>query len=200
MKRLLLSLVAVIAISLSAFGQPTEGFKYQVVSTTSPCGLAVGQTYQGGIIFYLDHSGCHGLICAPTDQSTGTNWDNGFIFDTRAYGSGLFEGKYNTQLIIVRQGPGTGGAADTCGLLTLGGYSDWYLPSIEELNRMYQNIGQGNALGLGNIGGFAGANYWSSTEAGIDGAENALRIDFSSGFQGDYQKFTPFHVRAVRAF
>ena len=60
-------------------------------SSTSTCGLSIGDTVQGGIIFYLDPSGCHGLVCALTDQSSGAPWYNGSYIDTRAYGSGLFE-------------------------------------------------------------------------------------------------------------
>jgi hypothetical protein len=167
-----------------------------VVSTTSPCGLAIGQTYQGGIIFYLDASGCHGLISAPTNQSAGAQWYNGTYLDTRAYGSGLFEGKYNTQMINWNQGGATSAAA-ICGNLSLGGYDDWYLPSIEELNKMYQNIGQGNALGLGNVGGFASDYYWSSTE--LDNS-NAWRQGFGYGYSTYNFKTNSYYVRAVRAF
>jgi hypothetical protein len=167
-----------------------------VVSTTSPCGLAIGQTYQGGIIFYLDVSGCHGLISAPTNQSTSALWYNGNFTDTRAYGSGLFEGKYNILMINNSQGGATSAAA-ICGNLSLGGYNDWYLPSIEELNKMCQNIGQGNALGLGNVGGFAASYYWSSTE--VDNA-TAWGQFFFPGLQTNYVKNTTHYVRAVRAF
>ena len=163
-------------------------------SVTSTCGLSIGDTYQGGIIFYLDASGCHGLIAAPGDQSTSAAWWNGSYMDTRAYGSGLFEGKYNTKMINLQQG-GTTSAAAICA-----NYGDgkWYLPSIEELNLMYINIGQGNALGLGNIGGFVNAYYWSSTEFAFN---FAWIQGFVDGYQANFNKLgTNFSVRAVRAF
>ena len=169
-----------------------------VVSTTSPCGLAIGQTYQGGIIFYLDASGCHGLISAPTNQSTGIQWFNGTFTDTYASGSGLFDGDGNCYRIRRSQGDcDSCNAAELCLDLSLGGYSDWYLPSKYELNLMYRNIGQGNALGLGNVGGFASDYYWSSTEYNnVD----AWLQSFGDGWQsGVYKEATPY-VRAVRAF
>ena len=92
---------------------------------------------------------------------------------------------------------GTTSAAAICENLTLGIYSDWYLPSIEELNRMYQNIGPGNALGLGNVGGFANDYYWSSTE---DDSNFAWYQDFGNGYLGYVTKNYLFYVRAVRAF
>jgi hypothetical protein len=169
-----------------------------VVSTTSPCGLAIGQTYQGGIIFYLDASGCHGLISAPIDQSTGIQWWNGVYTDTYASGSGLFDGDGNCYRINRSQGNcGNCNAAGLCLNLTLGGYSDWYLPSKYELNLMYRNIGQGNALGLGNVGGFANNGYWSSTEC--DNL-NAWAQGFSSGTQYVNDKTVNRYVRSFRAF
>ena len=81
--------------------------------------------------------------------------------------------------------------------MSLGGEIDWYLPSKYELNLMYQNIGKGNALGLGNIGNFANKYYWSSTE---DDDRAAWRQYFGSGDQSlDFKKST-HRVRAVRAF
>ena len=164
--------------------------------STSTCGLSIGDTTQGGIIFYLDPSGCHGLVCALTDQSSGTAWYNGSYMDTRAYGSGLFEGKYNTKVINWSQGGSTSAAA-ICAAYTEGSFNDWYLPSIEELNKMYLNIGQGNALGLGNIGGFANDDYWSSTE--YDSLNEWFKR-FSNGSQNVNFKANYLDVRAVRAF
>ncbi|MCF8269961.1 MAG: collagen-like protein, partial [Crocinitomicaceae bacterium] len=88
---------------INVTGAGTAASPY-LVSATSPCGLAIGQTYQGGIIFYLDASGCHGLISAPTDQITGIQWYNGSYTDTYASGSGLFDGDGNCYRIRRSQG------------------------------------------------------------------------------------------------
>jgi hypothetical protein len=173
-----------------------------VVSTTSPCGLAIGQTYQGGIIFYLDPSGCHGLVCAPTDIIPfGVYWSN-VLYPQYFTGCGLFEGKYNTDVITTGQNTQIDNAAAyLCFLSSLGGFNDWYLPSIEELNKMFQNIGQGNALGLGNIGSFLGY-YWSSSD--FDGGKAWLQgFGTSPGtdiIQGTSLKTNTYNVRAIRAF
>jgi hypothetical protein len=179
-------------------GTGTVGDPYVVNAASGACGLAIGQTYQGGIIFYLDASGCHGLISAPIDQSTGIQWYNGSYTDTYASGSGLFDGDGNCYRIRRSQGDCANcNAAELCLDLTLGAYSDWYLPSKYELNLMYRNIGLGNALGLGNVGGFASNFYWSSTE--LDNL-NAWRQSFSDGYQNYPNKGLSTYVRAVRAF
>jgi hypothetical protein len=167
-----------------------------VVSTTNPCGLAIGQTYQGGIIFYLDASGCHGLISAQTDQSTSATWYNGNITVTNAVRDGVGAGKFNTERIIANQGVGNY-AAQLCANYQGGNYGDWYLPSKYELNLMYQNIGQGNALGLGNVGGFVNNFYWSSTEYGNN---LAWGQNFANGNQFSGYKNLFDAVRSVRAF
>ena len=160
-----------------------------VISTsTIDCGLEVGDTYQGGIIFYLDASGCHGLISTQTDLSSGVQWYNGSHIDTRAYGSGLFEGKYNTKIINIEQG-GITSAAAICEAYTGGSFNDWYLPSIEELGRMYDLYQLG-------FGGFAGV-YWSSTEYDYN---SAWELSFGFGSPGYSSKTGQNNVRAVRAF
>jgi hypothetical protein len=168
-----------------------------VISTSGTCGLSIGDTYQGGIIFYLDASGCHGLISASTDQSTGIQWFNGSYTVTNAVRDGIEAGGFNTERIIANQGTGAY-AAQICANHQGGNYGDWYLPSKYELNLMYQNIGQGNALGLGNVGGFASYSYWSSTE--LDNYDAWVQL-FSDGYQYGYDKYTfNYYVRAVRAF
>lgn len=164
--------------------------------------LEIGSSYQGGIVFYLDGNG-GGLIAASSDQSTGAEWGcaNTYIGST---GEAIGTGFQNT-ISIEALCPTAGTAADICANLTLNGYNDWFLPSREELILMYENIGQGNVLGLGNIGGFTSSYYWSSSEVDIALTNGiyrgyAWRQSFISGASNDYRKNADFFVRAVRAF
>jgi uncharacterized repeat protein (TIGR02543 family) len=130
------------------------------------------------------------LEAAPSDQSAGTEWgcDGTSIFG--ASGTAVGAGEQNT--IDIEAGCATlGTAADLCANLSLGGYSDWFLPSRDELNLMYTN------LKVHEVGGFADYVYWSSSEFS---AGNAWYQRFSSGFQSGGGKYSTFRVRAVRAF
>jgi hypothetical protein len=158
--------------------------------------LAIGKTYKGGIIFYLDNTKSHGLIAAPQDQDVGVHWYNGSYLVTNATDTAVGSGKANTTTIVNTQGAGSY-AAKLCDDLVAGGYSDWYLPSKDELNLMYANIGQGAAAPLTNLGGFAAGSYWSSSEMASNGAWSQ---NFIAGSQLGYYKNAAFYVRAIRAF
>lgn len=185
-----------------------------VISTTSACGLSIGDTHQGGIIFYLDETGCSGLICGTSDLvssapgapfpfgTPNVTWQEGVNTRTEGDQSCVGCGDGNTNHIYIDLVTAQGGvfhsAAQMCYQHASGGYSDWYLPSKWELNLMYKNIGPGNALGLGNIGNFLAFAYWSSTENGINSAfakSFANGLTFSNGKQTSNAL-----VRPIRAF
>ena len=159
----------------------------------SNCGLtfAIGQSYQGGKIAYIDSTGQHGLIVATADDIL--QWYNGDYIVTGATGVAIGTGLTNTNTIIAAQGSGSY-AAQLCtdySVLGVGGvlYDDWYLPSIDELFQLWLNRAA--------IGGFTNNYYWSSTE--YDNG-NALIFSFEYGYQNSNQKNNYWYVRAVRAF
>ena len=155
-----------------------------------PIDSIIGKTYQGGLIAYLDTLDGTGLIAAPTDQGT-SKWGCYGTLISGADGTAIGTGSQNTADILAGCSE-TNIAAYLCDTLTLGGYSDWFLPSKDELNKLYENIGQGN------VGGFADYSYWSSTGVGY---YNAWIQDFSNGNQNYSNKgFNYYSVRAVRAF
>ncbi len=148
----------------------------------------------GGLIFYDKgsfSSGWRYLEAAPSDQSTGIIWNNGSDSDTGATGTAVGTGSTNTAAIIQQQGSSTSYAAYICSG-TISGYSDWFLPSKEELNSMYSSL---NSL---SGAGFASAVYWSSTEVGTS---NAWAYDFSTGSEiASKPKGDQANVRAIRGF
>jgi len=159
----------------------------------SNCGLtfAIGQSYQGGKIAYIDSTGQHGLIVATANEYL--QWYNGDYIVTGATGVAIGTGLTNTNTIIAAQGSGSY-AAQLCtdySVLGVGGvlYDDWYLRSIDELFQLWLNKAA--------IGGFTNNYYWSSTE--YDNGD-ALIFSFEYGYQNSNQKNSYWYVRAVRAF
>ena len=155
----------------------------------------IGESYGGGIVFYVFDNGQHGLIAATSDQSD-ARWYGGSYTNTCARADGVGAGLKNTAIIIANQGPVDGNtfAARICNeyTVTVGGvtYGDWYLPSKHELNLMY--------LQMEAIGNFEPSRYWSSTEVSSNYAWSQY---FADGSQSStVNKPSSGVVRPIRLF
>jgi len=156
--------------------------------------LKIGMDYKGGKIAYLltpsdpgyDANVQHGIIAAVSDLPGEVAWgcNDKFLAGRSSIGTG----SQNT--IDIASGCSVvGNAASLCSNLNQGGYDDWYLPSKDELNKLF--------LQMKVIGGFREVCYWSSTETG---KYNACSQIFDNGFQTANDKSTTFSVRPIRSF
>ena len=169
-------------------------------TATETISLSIGDSYQGGKVAYILVSGDpgydpntpHGLIAATSDQIGGIQWYNGSYINTEAKGTAIGTGFSNTNKIIASQGgTATSYAAGVARAYTGGGYTDWYLPSKDELNKLY--------LSRFVIGRYVTDAYWSSSERNNI---NAWAQDF---FIPTYiafsdKEFIFYNVRAIRSF
>ena len=166
------------------------------------------------MVLYLDGNG-GGLIAAPTDHSSGTPvWGCLGTDIPGADGTAIGTGAQNTiDIVNANCTPNSGVSvnsipANICANLTLGGFSDWFLPSKDELNLMWTNLADsdGNGQNTGpsdpnNLGGFSIQQmYWSSTE---QNNADSWSQDFDDGYQDNgniRNRSNPGRVRAVRTF
>ena len=152
----------------------------------------LGEEFEGGIIYYLwkdENDVEHGLIVSETEQAT-TKWQNAFAV-TNA--DRTEDGVYNTGLMT--DSP----AANYVNALVNGGFNDWYLPSVDELNLLYNNRFHVQKTLRGGSGTLLTTNdtYWSSTETT---STTAYGFDFGNGYSPNNGKTTDHLVRAIRAF
>ncbi|MDA9111424.1 fibronectin type III domain-containing protein [Flavicella sp.] len=167
----------------------------------------VGDFYQGGVVFYLFEPGdegyvageIHGLTAAIVDQSSAIQWSNSYGYIT-PNGQAIGSGSSNTDAIISNQGaPEISYAAGLARAYNGGGYTDWFLPSKDELFKMCLNKAAIDTTAVANGGSnFSVSWYWSSSQADYN---KAVQYFFDNTCYLDAY-FTPneYAVRAVRAF
>jgi hypothetical protein len=194
----------------------TAGSVTSAASNAVTFTVAIGTQYGGGYVAYLLTSGesigyisangstsgtypynasvQHGIISAPVDQSSSMVWDPRARASMTATGVTLVNlgsGANNTRLIYATLGSSSNYAAKVAIDYSNAGFTDWYLPSSNELKKLYLN----RAL-IGN--NFTATNYAGSVESSTT---IYYPVSFVTGTNpsGIYKDVSAY-VRAIRAF
>ncbi|CAN5652628.1 hypothetical protein BH10BAC3_BH10BAC3_10090 [soil metagenome] len=149
----------------------------------------IGERFGGGVIFYPDSTGKHGIIADTVDLAP-AKWSNGSMnVLTGANGVLIGTGKTNTNKIVLKQGSTGNYAALEFKNSNRSGFTDWYLPSLRELSQLH--------IQQAVVGGFTGTYYFSSTEGNKD---LCFLLNWPVGWQNLNFKVWVLSVRTVRNF
>jgi hypothetical protein len=184
-----------------------DGTNWVSLAAGSSSNHYVGEVFGGGIVFFVDSTGQHGLMASllDLDGGSGLEWSNEHADSSGAYS--MTDGSANSDSIIYNT---TTSAALTCRNHTGGGHSDWYLPSNRELALLCSHDilldqvleGDGNPSTHGFIQentppGYSNSVYWSSTD---DGELQSWGFNFAMDYLDLNFKSNLCRVRAIRAF
>ncbi len=161
--------------------------------------LAIGDSFAGGIVYQLPSGSTPGKVVNTT---TGINlrWSpsNSVVGVSETDGNAASDGAANTAAIVGLYGAGSyaAGYCDAYSVTNASGtYSDWYLPSLGEMQTLLsQDTQQG-----GPIPGIGGP-YWSSTEVAASPTSEAWLALTPSGLQPVGVKVGAFPLRCIRKF
>ena len=161
----------------------------------------IGEPYGGGVVFdvWKDTLGVeHGLVVDATDLSAAYAWSNVTATLIGASAQSVWDGLSNSNAVMAQAGHSSS-AALLCYNSTNGGQSDWYLPSIQELNKIWANyVDVGRTLSqISGATQFAAERYWSSTEYSTT---SIFYFHYLTAVITNDSKGRIFHVRAVRAY
>lgn len=199
MKNLLLLFVAILPfLSCKKGNEPNEPLQSQLDAGIDPLLLLddfpldsfYGKSYQGGLIFHMMSNGT-GMVAATEDLSESATWGCGGQTIDGADEKLIGYGKSNSDS-ITSQCLDIYSAAWLCENSNLNGFSDWYLPNLEELRKMR------NKLYTANFGNLSPYYYWCSTEG--DEFNSAYYVLFDDGTYLKGSKSLTHFVRAIRNF
>jgi hypothetical protein len=169
------------AAGAAIWKQISNDTKYYNIGDTGP---------GGGIVFYVTNEGIHGLEAARSDLAAAPWGCSGTV--TGASATGIGEGELNSSNIIAAGCQISSDAIALTNTFTFNGFTDWFLPSKEELDEMLLKIG--SASSIGNVGGLGGG-YWSSSET------DAFQAYARGGrYHTHGSKLGPRPIRPVRSF
>jgi hypothetical protein len=182
----------------------------------------VGDAAHGGIVAFVDEFN-HGFVI-DTDVvirpwAAGNHAGVGVADYTvvGALSDGIFGGQTNTPIIVANAMISTSAnrnstfAAKYChervaGISTTK-YGDWYLPTVAELEIIYDNFTIINNAIFTVVGkNLEALEYWSSLEddtsyaGGPDGYINAFTVNLSTGLAVSIEKNNTFRVLPIRRF
>jgi len=207
-----------------------------LITGSQPIPAVIGESFGGGYFAgYISHTAdgnpTHALIVAPratgatgTGYTLTTNLARKTTATATAGATSAFDGAANTAAMVTA-GIADHPAANFCKNLSIGGFTDWYLPARFELDIAYFNLKPGSGSNSTSFGANVYAvpqrnSNWTtaypaqtaltafrtSTEgfaAGVhwsstQNSGNGWFFAFNTGAQGNVSKIFSYHVRAFR--
>jgi hypothetical protein len=185
----------------------TAGDGIEIIGTEiSEKKFEVGDIYMGGVIFYIDQSGEHGLIVHPRNSPQNQFSYGGYKVQSKNT-HGLYGGELSSHLILSFSIQNGYVPSNTAAFTAMSAYTNatgglnvngWYLPTVHELKQLsiVKDI-VNTTLTIMNSDTISNDAYWSSTENNIN---DAYKVRMNDGGILSTPKTQMGLIRAVRSF
>ena len=190
--------------NVTVTGTGTIASPYVINANCGSSAHNIGELFGGGIVFWIDNTGQHGLIISLFNTSQSSTWSYIYNLLIGQTAQSTWDGQANSDAIMSQPGAAFGNSAKLCANYSnpnhgTGIYDDWYLPAVDQLSLAYhaRYLLNKTIAGESGVPFLSDTYYWSSTEFN---AEKAKNYYFGNGEPGEYNKNSTNVVRCVRDF